>query len=291
VTLSPGIHDRVAGDVYHADELGATPSLSASVANVLVNRSPAHAAALHPKLNPDLEREEAAKFDVGTAAHALFLQGEDVISVYVGYDWRTKDAKAFRDEQRALGKIPLLLSQAGDVRSMVAAAHAQIERHRARPPLFTDGKPEQTLVWKDEHDVVCRARLDWLRDDYEAVDDMKTSSRSARPRDWGKSTMWSIGAPLQARFYQRGVERLTGIRPAFRFAVVETEPPYALGVVSLSPAAEAIADAQLDYAIRIWAECVEKDDWPAYEPDVHHVDAPGWIEWDWLERMSEEALA
>lgn len=288
MTLAPGIHDVVPSEHYH-DGGTATPSLSASVARVLVCKSPAHARACHPMLNPDLERKDEAKYEIGTAAHKLFLEGDDAIAVYLGDSWRTNDAKAFRDEERSRGKIPLLLEQAGDVRSMVAEARAQLEKHRAQPPLFTEGKPEQTLVWEDDHGVVCRARLDWLRDDRTAIDDLKSTSRSADPASWSKSSLFSNGYAIQARFYQRGVRILTGIEPVFRFAVVETEPPYALSVVSLNKSAEALADEQIKYALAVWAECLENDDWPAYRPDVHYVDAPPYLEADWLEREALEA--
>ena len=288
VSLDYGIHD-IGSDTYHSDPCD-QPSLSASIANILVNKSPAHARAAHPRLNPDLERDDDIKFDIGTAAHALFLQGTDGIGIAPFDDWRTAAAKELRTELRMDGRIPLLTSQAERVYEMVEAVKDQVAGHGAQPALFADGLPEQTLIWKDDHDVTCRARLDWLRDDYTACDDLKSTSASANPRAWRK-TMWGIGAALQAQFYRRGAERLTGIRPAFRFAVIETYPPFALSVVSLDPSAEAVADAQIDWALRTWAECIEKDDWPAYSRQVHHVDAPAYVEADWLERQWQEAAA
>lgn len=286
MTLAPGIHE-IAADEYHADP-SETPSLSASIARILIGKSPAHARAAHPALNTHLVREEAAKYDIGTAAHALLLQGDNVISVLAANDWRTKDAKAFRDEQRALGKIPLLLEQAGDVRSMVAEARAQIRDYRATPPLFADGKAEQTLVWEDDHGVVCRARLDWLRDDYEAIDDYKSTSASSAPWKWDR-TMYGMGCDVQVAFYMRGVERLTGIRPLFRFVVQETYPPYALSVVDLAPAALALAEDKVDKAIALWATCLEGDFWPAYTQQVASIELPTWEELRWLEREGAEA--
>lgn len=282
IQLKPGIHDSISGDYYHAG-LTRTPSLSSYIAKLLVTKSPAHARAAHPVLNPDLERVEETKYDIGTAAHKLLLEGEDACAVYVGDSWRTNEAKTFRDEQRAIGKIPLLLEQAGDVRDMVAAAHAQLARHRAEPPLFTEGKPEQTLVWEDDHGVICRARLDWLRDDHTAIDDYKTTSASADPAAWTR-TMYGMGADMQVAFYIRGVEKLTGTCPAFRYAVCETYPPYALSVVDLAPAAMALAEEKVQRAIDLWATCLDQDVWPAYPSEVASLELPTWEEMRWLER-------
>jgi hypothetical protein len=50
VILTAGIHDTTAVD-YHADPCP-EPSLSAHIAALLCARSPRHAWAAHPKLNP-----------------------------------------------------------------------------------------------------------------------------------------------------------------------------------------------------------------------------------------------
>lgn len=282
MTLSPGIHDGIPSGDYH-NGATETPSLSSSIARLLVSKSPAHARAAHPVLNPELERAEESKFDIGTAAHRLFLEGDDAIFTVLASDWRTKDAKEARDQARADGKIPLLLEQAGHVRSMVAAAQAQLARHRAEPPLFADGKPEQTLVWEDDHGVLCRARLDWLRDDYRAVDDLKSTSASADPQKWLR-TAYGMGADVQVAFYTRGVERLTGIRPLFRYCVIETYPPFAMSVVDLAPSAMALAEEKVQHAIEWWAVCLENDSWPAYTDQVASLELPTWEEMAWLEK-------
>jgi hypothetical protein len=290
VTLDAGIWDCPV-DRYHADDLllGAdAPSLSASIANILVNRSPAHARAAHPKLNPDLVREESDKFDIGTAAHSVLLQGVDLVEVVPFSDWRTNEAKARREAARYEGRIALLTDQSERVWGMVDAIRKQLADHAARPPLFTDGKPEQTLVWEDDHGVVCRARLDWLRDDYTAIDDLKTTSASADPAKWTR-TMYGMGCDVQVAFYMRGVERLTGIKPVFRYVVAETYPPFALSVVDLAPSAIALAEDKVQTAIDLWAACLEADRWPAYCEQVASIELPTFEELRWLEREGVEA--
>jgi hypothetical protein len=285
----PGIHN-ITADRYHADDLADVPTLSASIANILIGKSPAHAKAAHPKLNPDLEREDDSKFDVGTAAHRLFLEGEDAIGVVHFPDWRQKEARETRDAIRQDGRIPLLADQADRVRDMVEAARDQLVSHHAQPALFTDGKPEQTLVWEDDHGVVCRSRLDWLRDDFLAIDDLKTTSASSDPKKWER-TAYGMGADLQVAFYRRGVEKLTGVSPWFRYVVVETFPPYALSVVDLAPSALALAEDKVQTAIDLWAACLENDHWPAYDERVASIEVPTFEEMRWLERMGAEAAA
>jgi hypothetical protein len=176
--VNPGIYE-IASELYHGDP-AERPSLSSSIARLLCSHSPAHARAAHPKLNPDFKREEEKKFDIGQAAHALFLEGAASVHVVYAQDWRTNAAKESRDEARANGQIPLLVDQWDEVQRMVAATQSQVDEIETNPPLFAEGRPEQTLIWQEDG-VICRARLDWLRDDFTAIDDYKTTSASADP--------------------------------------------------------------------------------------------------------------
>ncbi len=269
---------------YHAAPV---PSLTASIANILINQSPAHAFANHPRLNPHFKREDDPKYDLGTTMHQLLLEGVDNAHIVHAENWRTKAAQEARDEARAHGLIPLLPHQHEEAKRAVDAAWQQILAHPAAPPLFRDGKPEQTIMWEEDGGVWCRARLDWRRDDDLVLDDLKTCGQSADPRKWQR-TMLSIGAATQARFYCRGIRKLTGREPDFRFVVVETHEPFAVSVVSLAPSLEQLADAQVEYALRIWRRCITSGEWPGYDQRVAHVEAPGWLEADWLEREAME---
>lgn len=272
---------------YHEDRVVDRPTLSASIAHLLLTSSPRHAWTAHPKLNPDFERKAEEKFDVGTVAHALLLQGETIVEVVDATDWRTKAAQEARDAARDAGRVPLLARHWQAVRDMVDAAREQLAAVDADPAVFAAGRPEQTLAW-EEDGVACRALVDWLHDDHRAVDDLKTTARSAHPDSWGR-TMFSIGADVQAAFYLRGIRAITGSDPVFRFCVVETAPPYALSIVSLSPDALALADAKVDAALRLWRACLDANDWPAYPRQVCFVEAPPWAEAQWLEREAREA--
>lgn len=287
--IEPGIH-TIPSDTYHSDP-GREPSLSASVAHLLVNTTPLHAWNAHPRLNPNFEREEKAQFDMGSVTHALILEA-DTSKVQVVYadDWRTKDARAARDQARGDGLIPMLQKDWVRVEMMAEAVRAQIARRDDEPPLFDAGKPEQTLVW-NERGVTCRARLDWLRDDHVAIDDLKTTGRSANPMQWSRNTLWSIGADIQVAFYLRGLKRLTGVDAVFRYVLVENVPPYGVSVVSMAGSALEIGNAKVDRALERWKWCLEHDEWPGYPSPVYYAETPGYEELRWMEADAEAMTA
>ena len=275
---------------YHSDQVAAdTVTLSASIARILIAESPAHARAAHPRLNPDWEPSHDEKFDVGTIAHSLLLEGEAAVVVIDAPDWRTKAAQEQRDEAYDAGQTPVLLKNWAAVERMVDAVQSQVAALPVDPPLFADGKPERSLIW-DENGVACRARLDWLRDDLAAIDDLKTTSRSANPDGWSR-TIFNIGYDVQLAFYLRGLKSVTGAEAEFRFVVVETSPPYALSVMSLAPGALELANAKVDWALATWKRCLETDTWPAYPTRVAYAEAPSWEETRWLEKEAREVAA
>ena len=270
---------------YHADLVGdQRPSLSASLISVMCDKSPAHAKAAHPRLNPNVEIESKTEFDVGTAAHALLLGGMDAVQVLEFDDYRTKAAQAARDEARAHGFTPLLEKQWADVQSMTDAMSVQLEGYDPRP--FTDGNAEQTLVW-EERGVLCRARPDWLRDDGD-MDDYKTAT-SADPQVWSRR-MVDHGCHIQEAWYRRGVRAVLGVTdPSFRFIVVEKTAPYALTVFQVAPDLRELAERQIDWALDMWAGCLAADTWPAYSDRVCWVNAEPWHEAQWLNREARVA--
>lgn len=273
-----GIYDLPAA-VYHADPCP-EPSLSSSIAKMLCLESAVHARHAHPRLNPAAADENGEHFDIGTAAHALLLEGSTTIAIIDAKDYRTNVAKAARDAAYADGLTPLLAGRWADVQALVGSAREQLAQHTdGGAEMFLDGKPEQTLVWRED-DVWCRARLDWLR--LGAIDDFKTAE-SADPDRWAR-TMFACGFDLQAAFYLRGVKALTGIDAVFRFAVIEREPPHALSVVGLSPSAMTIGEKKVLYALERWQQCLRSGHWPGYPTRTCWVELPPWEEARWLER-------
>lgn len=280
--LAPGLHYDVPEDVYNADRLCAVPTLSRSIAQRLLTRSPAHAWHAHPRLNPRFEPAPSTDaFDVGKAVHSRVLLGRDIVEVIDAPDWRTTAARAARDAARAAGKIPLLPAQAQIVADMVDEFRAYLALDAGR--LFRASmSPEVTAIYEDAG-VMCRARFDLLPDDLTApIIDYKTTCNAAP--DAFMRAIWTYGYDLQAAWYSRALKVLRGRAPAgFIFVAQEKEPPYAVTAHQLAPAAYEWAEARCDEALSIWRQCLATNMWPSYPPHVHEVPPPPWA----LDREAE----
>jgi hypothetical protein len=237
----------------------------------LLYKSPRHAWFNHPRLNPDYEQEEGEeKFDIGTAAHALFLQGIDKAEVIEADSWRTKDAKEKRDAARSAGRIPFLPHQYEEVLAMVTAAQCAAGPHF----VIGEGDAELTYAW-EENGTFFRIRPDWINKSRTEIWDYKTTGKSADPEEFAKSVI-GYGYDVQEALYKRGVSKVCGTRPNFTFMVQETFPPYLCSFVELDLQFQDMGKSKVRTGTKIWRECMASGKWPGYSDRIYTVEAPGW---------------
>lgn len=258
------------------------PSVSTSTLTTLLSQSPLHAKMQHPRLNPQREREESSRADLGSMAHALLLENDaSKLVVVEADDWRTKAAKEQRDEARAVGKLPLLKKDHTAVLAMVEAVNVFLYGSAICED-WLSATPEQTLIWKEDG-AWCRSRPDKLSTDGKVYFDYKTTG-SAHPAAFAKTAI-NQGYDIQAALGARGVKALYGVDCDVIFVVQEIEPPYICSLVSLSPMFRAIANERLELAMEQWRRCLTTKTWAGYPEKVATIDPPGWYGHDQLEGL------
>lgn len=279
--MKPGIYEM--DDKTYRDGKDSPPALSNSIAKILLDYSPYHAWCAHPRLNPAYENVEKAEFDIGHAAHALLLEGANRMAVIDADSFRSKAAQEERDAARAAGKYPILKSKSLDIIEMAQVAREAIAKCADLQGLaLSDGKPEQTMTWQED-DVAMRSRMDWLSDDRLHIWDYKTTT-DASPASFSRQIV-RMGYHRQASFYRRGVRAITGKKATFILIAQEIERPFGVSFHAIAPSLMAIADAEINHAVRLWSECLRRDHWPSYSSRIHHAEAPGWMMMDHEEKM------
>lgn len=285
--LHPGFY-RLNERLYHDDPCPA-PSLSGSLAALLLNRSPLHAWFNHPRLNPAFEPVETSRLDLGSGAHKLLL-GEGADIEIIGADsFQTKAAREARDTARAAGKIPLLDKDYARAAAMAKIASPFLATTGLRIGAFT---PEQVIVWR-EGQAWCRGMMDAISNDHTVILDYKTTAASARP-DAAERSLYDLNYHFKAAFYERGLDVLcpeTVGRRRFVFLFQEIDAPYACSIIEPSPGGLTIGRKQMTYAIRLWQRCMAENNWPGYGDRTHVATPSPWIERQWLEREMNDEFA
>jgi len=274
---------------YASDNVGAPgPTLNSSLANLLLARSEFHAWFDHPRLNPDRrEREVSNLMNIGSAAHAIFLEnaGDRIASIPYD-DWRSARSREMREEAEAEGKIPLL---SRDVAAAFAMANQAAITLATSPDLAGLGETcsERTYWWeesRDEPTAYMRCRPDMVSADGAIIISYKTTAQNPHPDAYFK-TLLNAGYELQAAFEIVGVETIEGTRGAkYVWLVQENEPPFACSLIGMSPMLRHLALSRFDQAVTRWADALATDRWPAYPNRIAYPEVPAWR----LKELEEE---
>lgn len=281
--MQPGLYN-LTRDNYHADPCP-TPSLSSSIAQIILEQSPLHALLAHPRLNANFQPEESSKFDLGSAAHLMLLERrEDAIVRVQADDWRTKAAKDARVAAQANGQFAVLERQFGDIVKMCNAAQDFLVTTELGDILAT-GDAEQSALWQ-EGEYWYRARPDLLSTDRKIILDYKSTS-SAAP-DFIAKQIGRMGYDMQAEFYSRGVEKLTGIAPTFVFLFQEVTAPYACSLISLSNTYREVGKLKVQRAMALWEKSLSTGSWGAYSSKILYCEPKPWDAAQLEDTTSEE---
>lgn len=277
-----GIYSGIPIEVYHGGaDLCVGPSVSSSGLRTITAHSPAHYWCRSP-LNPEgLHEEQADHFDLGKAFHHLTL-GEDHFSTLFTVrpdkwaDWRTKDSRDWRESQRAAGRTVLTLDQI----EIIRGGAKSLSRHSLVQAGILNGAVEHSLIWEDkETGVWLRARPDVIPNDSGDFCDLKTTTDVTY--DELSRTIGAYGYHQQASLVGEGYKIITG-RPmtSFSFCFVEKEPPYSVRIVTLKECDLDRGSRQNRNAIRLFADCLEKGEWPGPgdTQDAEFIEIPTWMQ-------------
>jgi PDDEXK-like uncharacterized protein DUF3799 len=283
LNLKPGVYRGVSEEHYRADPCP-IPSLTQSLAKLIIERAPKLAWTECASLNPKFESNDDPKFDVGNAAHRLILgRGKD-FEIIEFDDWRKQEAKDMRDDAAAIGKIAILSAQFEQASDMASAAFRQLRGHEDQNS-FTSGSAEVMICW-EEDGVWFRSLIDWLHDDLRTIDDYKSTGMSVAQHVLGYRAE-AAGWHIQHAFIERGLDILDPAgagRRLFRNIAQETDKPHLLNVMRMDEHWMTMGRKKVQTAVDIWKHCIKTGNWPGYPKRSVTPEYPGYKEKQWLER-------
>lgn len=284
----PGMFQDISAVQYHAD-CCPEPSLSSSIAKLLISKSPKHAWLAHSRLGGAKQEDEEESPDpsaskakaLGELIHRLVLgKGGDVVVIDAD-SYRSAAAKAQRDLARAQGNIPVLAHKFPEAESAAAECRAQLDA-MGYDYVFRQGMTEVVICWI-ENGIWHRAMIDNLHIDEDTKTaewwDLKTVSRSSHPEACAKQIA-DLGYDFSAIFQTRG---LMALRPDLagrikrRWAFLEVNPPYATTPVEISAEWDMAAEVRCERAIALWRKCVTENKFPYYVDQLTCLEPKPWM--------------
>lgn len=293
--MLPGFH-KITSATYHLDPC-IQPSLSSSIAQILLRQSARKAWFSHPRLNKNFREEHDDKFDLGTAAHAALLEGSLGVEVIdpalypsktgsVPDGWTNNAIRAARDAARLAGKTPILKRHYDDVENMVGAALSFIADSEIAE-YWEGGESELTGVWQEDG-LWMRCRFDHITKDRRTVIVDYKSTTDASPDGFGRQII-RMGYHIQESFYRRGAAALGCQAPHFIFLAQSCELPYECSLHGCDPALQEIADAEVERAVDLWRQCMTRKSWPSYGGRIHWAIPTTWMMNDHESKLAEAA--
>ncbi|KQS55938.1 hypothetical protein ASG17_07760 [Brevundimonas sp. Leaf363] len=276
---APGVYSLSMSD-YHSDICSGS-SISSSGLRTIWAKSPAHYWYESPYNPTPPEAKDRPHFSIGRAAHHLLYLGrkgfddEFVVRPEQWSDWRTKEAKVWRDAAILAGKTVITDNElaliAGMARSL--AAHPLVKQG------VLDGAVERSLIFKDPvTGAWLKSRPDNIPVDSGLMADLKTTD-SVSDDDLERS-LASFGYHMQAALAGMASEAVLG-RPMEQFALVwvEKAPPHCVRVTVLTGADIERGQLQLRTAIDQFAAAVKSGVWPGPggdRRDAEYLQLPAW---------------
>lgn len=264
---------------YHADNLCEVPTLSRGTIKRLVLGCPAKAWVNHPRLNPNFKPEEKDAFDLGKAAHALFLEGLDNAMVFNFPNWKTNEAKDAKSEARKMGKTPLLVDQYTNIKAMVEVANEELRKELGLS--ITEGESEGSYIW-NEGETWMKIRPDWIG---QIILDYKTTGASSNPEDYS-NIAGNTGLDIQDAFYRRGIYAVSREEKPFIFMVQETEAPYICSFIELDSLFKEMGEQKVHKGINLWKQCMKSGIWPGYTRGIYTLEPKPWTLSSWEQRQA-----
>lgn len=277
---SVGVFD-IEMETYHGDCCDG-PSVSGSGLVKIDQQSLAHYwwDSYH---NPHREDVDTTVFRFGRAAHAWVL-GEPKFAeqfVVAPYEVFNKNpGKQWYDKWKADVEVGLerrTLIKPQDL-DMIKCIHDGVLKHPLLKNAFVDGKPEQSLIWKDkETGIWLKSRPDWLPNNLHFVPNFKTCV-SAKPEAFAKQA-FNLGYHQGAALCLEGLREVMGWKdPTYYFVAVEKKAPWVGMPFTLRDVDIVAGELQNRAALRKLARALDADEWPGYAEGAVEIAMPAWTE-------------
>lgn len=238
---------------------------------------------LHLKYAWDKGFEDTEAKQWGRLVHCLLFEPSQVEARYWSWEGR-RQGNAYKDfyaKAQLEGAEVVRAEGQYSLKTAIEAAQSFLGDARVQA-LIAAGRSEM-VVLAPECGLQCKGRLDWISGAEHVLTDLKTAAE-IEEKLFGKS-FFNFGYDIKLGLYKRWLDLVTGDHWPVEVIVLESKPPYDVGVM---PVPDAVLDAGVDKGLGIIkkvARAIETDEWPGVSGGSHltlHVPY-----WEMQEELTE----
>jgi len=250
-----------------AAQYRAHPAINVSALKAF-SRSPAHALAGFEE-----EKETTEAMNIGSLLDHKVL-GTDYLFTTSPYDdFRTKEARAWRDETRDRGVTVFKQEEIETVEKMVASIRAHPV---AAELLFNQAGRSQVGIFGEFDGCERKGLIDRVPDTMQVLVDLK-KTRDASKAGFRRQ-IGQLRYDVQAAYYRDLWRDITGETREWQWVCVEDFEPYAVAVYQLDRESCEVGSRTWQSWIRQWMACEDTDSWPMYNGDsASMISSPTWV--------------
>ena len=278
-------------DMYFADAMTPGETLSQSTAKVLLQKSPHHAWAQHPRYGGH-PRKVSVSMKLGSIIDELLTNDGRRLMVIAHDDYRKADAKAARDAAIGVGLIPVKQNEYADMQDMAERARKNLLFHGVD---LEPSKKQVCILWDElasnGNKVQCKALIDFLYPGL--IRDLKATESCAPGRQLDAKCI-RFGYPIQAAAYLSALEHVypdDAGRIRFENVWIEDDWPHEVLISEMSGEALQYGRVMWQRAVDIWEECTRTNRWPGYQQRgsaPYRVELPSWASEEMFNALDEE---
>lgn len=240
------------------------PRLSASIAKILLERSPLHAWQAHRLLGGGDDKDSTEAQNTGKILEYYILgHKQETIEILDFKDFRTKAAQAALEQAEAKGKTVMLKKEEATFLEMAAI----LKKNLSDRGFDFNGKCGLRIEWESDG-VACSGELDHFIlglgriDDLKAVADASNKALNRAMVDYG----WDVQGAAYLDWL-RVAHPVVAERGGMYFHFCEKKKPYAVNPKKLSGQMLELGESKWARAKRIWKKCMKTGVWPGYPDD------------------------
>lgn len=265
---APGIYPDITASEYFSARCPSRP-LSNSGIKILINETPADFIGREPT--------DSAAMRLGDVVHQLALGKGKGYVIAPFDDYRTKDAREWRDKTMEMGLVPIK-----EPDYLAAEDMAEIIRHRVSRALGgAEYQTEVPFFWTEATaygTVWCCAMMDIWCPSLGVVIDPKVTKYVHGEK--ARAHIHNMGWATQNAWYRRGLSKLLPDQSGkIRFAnlMISPEKPHTSRLIEISEGWRTGAEADCERALSVFARCMSTGEWPGY-PDQEILDEPSYLQ-------------